>query len=79
MMDGERFAAILPIIVAAVTDKIATEYQLSENTAIEKLYSTQLYSYLEDEKTKVWHYSADKIFDLYKKEVETGKLEFPEY
>lgn len=78
-MDIGKFSAILPLIVAAVTDKIAAEYHLDENAAIEKLYSTQLYSYLEDEKTKMWHYSADKIFDLYKSETETGKLELPEY
>ena len=78
-MDIGKFSVILPLIVASVTDKIATEYQLDENAAIEKLYSTQLYSYLEDEKTKIWYYSADKIFDLYKSETETGKLELPEY
>ncbi len=78
-MDIGKFSAILPLIVAAMTDKIATEYHLDENAAIEKLYSTQLYSYLEDEKTKIWHYSADKIFDLYKSEAETRKLELPEY
>lgn len=78
-MDIRKFSAIFPLIVAAVTDKIATEYHLDENVAIEKLYSTQLYSYLEDEKTKMWHYSADKIFDLYKSETKTGKLELPEY
>lgn len=78
-MDIEKFSAILPLIVASVADKIATEYHLDENAAIEKLYSTQLYSYLEDEKTKVWHYSADKIFDLYKTEVEAGNLKLPEY
>lgn len=78
-MDIEKFSAILPMITAAVTDKIATEYHLDENAAIEKLYSTQLYSYLEDEKTKVWHYSVDKIFDLYKTEIEMGNLELPGY
>lgn len=78
-MDIGKFSAILPLIVAAVTDKIATEYHLDENASIEKLYSTQLYSYLEDEKTKIWHYSADKIFDLYKSETEMGKLNLPEY
>lgn len=78
-MDIGKFSAILTLIVAAVADKITTEYHLDENLAIEKLYSTQLYLYLEDEKTKMWHYSADKIFDLYKSETETGKLELPEY
>ena len=78
-MDEGKFSAILPMIVAAVTDKIAAKYHLDENAAIEKLYSTKLYSYLEDEQTKVWYYSVNKIFDLYQRETETGKLELPEY
>ncbi len=30
------------------------------------------------EKTKVWHYSMDKIFDLYKTEIETVNWNFPD-
>lgn len=78
-MDIEKFSAILPMIVSAVIDRITAEYDLDEEIAIEKFYSTRLYSYLEDEKTKIWQYSADKIFDLYKAEIETGKLELPDY
>ncbi len=79
MMDRDKFSAILPMITAAVVNKIVVIYQLDENEAIEMLYSTQLYSFLEDEKTKVWQYSADKLFDLYRMEVETGTLELPDY
>lgn len=78
-MDKDKFSAILPIITAAVTDKIAATYHLDGDAAIEMLYSTQLYLFLEDEHTKVWQYSADKIFDLYRKEIETGELELPDY
>lgn len=79
MMDRDKFSAILPMITAAVVNKIVVIYQLDENEAIEMLYSTQLYSFLEDENTKVWQYSADKLFDLYRMEVETGTLELPDY
>ncbi len=79
MMDRDKFSAILPMITAAVVNKIVVIYQLDENTAIEMLYSTQLYSFLEDENTKVWQYSTDKLFDLYRMEVETGTLELPDY
>ncbi len=78
-MDQNKFLAILPIITAALADKIAKAYNLDENSAIEKLYTTKLYSYLENEETKVWQYSVEKIFDLYRQEVETGSLELPEY
>jgi hypothetical protein len=79
MMEVEKFHAILPLIVAAVTDKIVEEYNLNEDEAIEKFYSSRIYSYLEDEKTKVWHYSAYKIFDLFKTDFETGILDLPDY
>lgn len=78
-MNQNKFLAILPIITAALADKIAKAYNLDENSAIEKLYTTKLYSYLENEETKVWQYSVEKIFDLYRQEVETGSLELPEY
>jgi len=78
-VDQNKFLAILPIITAALADKIAKAYNLDENSAIEKLYTTKLYSYLENEETKVWQYSVEKIFDLYRHEVETGSLELPEY
>lgn len=78
-MDKNKFLAILPIITTALADRIAKTYNLDENIAIEKLYATTLYSYLENEETKVWQYSVEKIFDLYRQEVETGSLELPEY
>lgn len=78
-MDNGRFHAILPLIVAALTDMIATEYLLDENTAIDRLYATQLYSYLENEETKRWYYSTYKLFDLFKQELKTGSLDLPEY
>ena len=78
-MDKLKFNAILPMIIAALTDKIANAYNLDQDTAIQKLYATELYGYLEIEETKVWQYSVEKIFSLYQSETETGKLELPEY
>jgi len=78
-MVKNQFSAILPLIVAAEAERIAKAGHLDENAAIEKLYATQLYSFLEDEETKVWQFSADKLFDLYQTEMTTGKLDFPDY
>lgn len=78
-MDEKKFKAILPFISAALVDKISTIYDFDEDTAIKSLYTTELYSYLENEETKVWHYSVEKIFDLYQIEIQTGTLELPEY
>lgn len=29
--------------------------------------------------TKLWHYSANKLFDLYQQEVETGYIDLPDW
>jgi hypothetical protein len=78
-MDKNVFDAILPIITASLTDKIMTHYKLTEDNALMDLYETELYAALENEATKVWQYSVEKLFDLYKNEKQNGSLELPEY
>lgn len=78
-MDKNIFDAILPIIIASLTDKIMTHYNLTEDKALIDLYETELYAALENEQTKVWQYSVEKLFDLYKNEKQNGSLELPEY
>jgi len=78
-MDKNKFDAIFPIIIASLADKIMTEYNMPEDTALMNLYETELYTVLENEETKVWQYSVEKLFDLYKNEKQNGSLELPEY
>lgn len=79
MMEKNKLAAILPIITAALCDKICKTYHLSEDIALNKLYRTEFYKYLEQEETKFWQYSVEKLFDLYQQEIENGKIDLPEY
>ena len=74
-----KFTAILPLIIGGLANKIIEETHVSDDDAFEKLYNSELYAALENERTKVWTYSVPKLFDLYKKELDTGKLELPEY
>jgi hypothetical protein len=37
-----------------------------------------LYASLEQEDTKVWQYSTDMLYLLFKQEEKTGKIEFPD-
>jgi len=78
-MDSEKFGALLPIIVAALVDKIMDDCNLDEDDAMDRLYASELYSSLENEKTKMWHYSVPMLYELYKSEAATGILEFPEH
>ena len=78
-MEKSKFAAILPVIVGGLVNKIIEETQVSDEEAFERLYNSELYDALETEETKVWTYSVPKLFELYKNEIETGKLELPDY
>ena len=78
-MDKYKFDAILPIISAHLIDRIMKGSNLTEDEAVSQLYESQLYVELENEETKVWQYSTEKLYDLYKNEKADGKLELPEY
>jgi len=78
-MDSKKFETVLPLITAALVDRIANDAHISEDEAMERLYASQLYAALEQEKLKVWYYSVAKLFALYQEELATGALNLPEY
>ena len=78
-MEKDKFAAILPIVVGGLIKKIIDEKNFSEDETFDKLYASSLYAALEKEKTKVWHYSIPKLYELWEQEVKTGNLVLPEY
>jgi len=77
--DTKIFEVVLQTISTGLVDKIMSETGLDEDGAMESLYSSALYSVLEKEETKVWHYSVPMLYDLYHEEIITGKLEIPDY
>ena len=78
-MEKNKFAAILPVIIGGLINKIIEEMHISEDEAFDKLYNSELYTVLENEETKIWTYSIPKLFYIFQNEIDTGKLELPEY
>ena len=78
-MENSKFEVVLQTISTGLVAKIIEETGLDEDNAMEKLYSSALYSAMENEKTKVWHYSVLKLYELWDKEIKTGQLVLPEY
>jgi len=78
-MDKPKFEALLPFIVAALMQKIIEQKKISQENAFFQLYHSRLYSFLDNEKTKVWHYSTEKLYQLFDEEITSGKLELPDY
>ena len=73
------FEVVLQTISTGLVEKIISETGVNEDDAMESLYSSSLYSILEKEKTKMWHYSVPMLFDLYQEEKTAGKFEIPDY
>ena len=78
-MENSQFELVLQTISTGLVGKIISDSDLNEDDAMEKLYSSELYSALEREETKVWHYSVPMLYELYKQEITTGRLTLPEY
>lgn len=77
-MVQEQYKAIMPIICADLVHLIATKQNISEDEAIAKLYSSQFYTVLEQEDTKVWQYSTEMLYSLFEQEIKNGKIIYPD-
>jgi len=77
-MDKEKFGALLHIFISDLIQRIIEQKNMMQDDAISLFYNSKLYALLEDEKTKIWHYSTDKLFQLFEEEMTTGNFELPE-
>jgi len=77
-MNKEKLHALLPIFVSALIKKIIEEKNISQDEALSMFYNSNLYILLDDEQTKVWHYSTEKLYHLFEEEMNTGKFELPD-
>lgn len=77
-MSREQFAAILPYISADLISIIVSKKSISEDNAILKLYTSKLYAALEQEDTKLWHYSTEMLYSLLEQEERTGAICYPD-
>lgn len=77
-MDQKKFEAMLVLLVPQVIGLIVKNYGYDEVTATKEFYKSKLYSVLEDEDTKLWHFSPLTLFNMYDEERQTGRITFPE-
>lgn len=77
-MEQKQFEALMPFICTDLAGSIANEQGISPQEAIEKLYASKLYTFLEQEETKVWQYSTPMLYSLFRQEEERGTIEFPD-
>lgn len=76
-MEAEKYGAVMGIIVPQVIRLIIQNYTYDEITAANEFYGSNLYSLLEQEDTKLWHFSPLTLFNMFDEEKKTGSFELP--
>jgi hypothetical protein len=78
MIDEIEFKSIMKILVTQLVKALERQKSISEQDAITIIYSSLLYSKLENEKTKLWHLSVPALIEMLEEELKTGRIEYPE-
>lgn len=76
-MSEKEFESLLYTITANTVNLIMQQTGWYEDTAMERFIRSKVYVQLEKEETKVWHYSATMLAQLFEDE-RTGNLVWPE-
>ena len=77
-MEKQKFEAMLMLLVPQVIHLITENYPYDEVSATKEIYDSEVYSFLEQEDTKLWHLSALTLFNMFDEEKKTGTFIFPE-
>ena len=77
-MEKQKFEAMLMLLVPQVIHLITENYPYDEVSATKEFYDSEVYSFLEQEDTKLWHLSALTLFNMFDDEKKTGTFIFPE-
>ena len=76
-MNEKEFESLLYTITVNTVNLIMQQTGWNEDTAMERFVRSKVYAKLEREETKVWHYSATMLAQLFDNE-RTGNLVWPE-
>ena len=78
-MTGQQYSTMLSLLVLPpLVAQIVKRMGLDEASAIEKLYHSELYEKLADERLKLWHYSPVMLADMFVEAEQTGSIPYPE-
>ncbi len=77
-MEKQRFSSVLFLLVPQIIQLIIEDRKIDEEKATELFYVSELYARLEDEETKLWHLSANALYEMLKEEHKTGSVTYPE-
>lgn len=78
-MTDEQYITFLSVLVLpALVAEIGARLNVSEAEATERLYRSEFYEKLADEKLKLWHYSPVMLGEMFAESDRTGVIPYPE-
>ena len=78
-MEKNEYDAFIELKIHDILSLTIDNEHLNFEEALQYLYESKLYEELIDENTKLWHLSAEKLFDMLVHEKQTNELIFPDY
>ena len=78
-MTERQYIAFLGVLVLpSLVAEIVKRFGISEAEATERLYRSEMYEKLADERLKLWHYSPVMLGEMFVEAERTGIIPYPE-
>lgn len=77
-MSDKKYSFLLFAITKGLIDFIAEKYKITVSEAMDLLYNSKTYTFLEDKSNGLWQFSKLFLFMLFDHEQKTGVFEMPE-
>jgi hypothetical protein len=73
------YESLIPYKISELVLLIIEKNKSDFTGALQYLFVSQLYMYLTNETTKLWHLSDEQLFDLLENEKKTSNFVFPDF
>ena len=77
-MTKDQLPTFLAILIPRILSQLVVKKNITEQEAIRLFYNSDVYATLEKEETKLWHLSAETLYELLDEELITGTVLYPE-
>ena len=78
MTENQYIAFLGVLVLPPLVAEIGKRLNLSESEATDRLYRSEFYEKLADEKLKLWHYSPVMLGEMFVEADQTGVIPYPE-
>ena len=78
MTESQYIAFLAILVLSPLVAEIGKRMVVSEAEATERLYRSEFYAKLADERLKLWHYSPVMLGEMFVEAERTGVIPYPE-